>query len=281
MRPRLAVLFWFYKEPTVCRNRIRLLRRHNPDTPIFGLYGGDPAAAGQFEDELGPLLDDFWVFADDVDRDWKWRHGDVLIARWFAERGRQLEGWDTVFVAQWDLLVTTPIRRLAPRLQLDEIALSGARPVSTVETWWPWVLGDERARYDEFVKTLDAGVEPMCCLFIVAFLPRRFLARYAEVRLADPERGFLEYVLPSCARAFGHRFGSDKRFRPYWARDPATRDAPRRDRLLNAVGSELTLGVILSERLRPGGQRVFHPFYRWYPVWRDRPVWRRITTMWS
>src|SRR5437764_596397 len=139
MRPRLAILFWFYKDAEVCQNRIRHLRRNNRGTPIYGL-------------------------------------------------------------------------------------------------------------------------------FIVAFLPRRFLERYAAVRLPQPELGFLEYAIPTYARAFGHRFASDRRFQPFWARDTANLHAPLRKRLLNAVGAELTLGIVLRERLRPGGRRVFHPYYCRYPA---------------
>jgi hypothetical protein len=36
----LAILFWFYKEPEICRNRLKLLKVKNPNTQIFGLYGG-------------------------------------------------------------------------------------------------------------------------------------------------------------------------------------------------------------------------------------------------
>ena len=266
MRPRLAILFWFYKDAEVCQNRIRHLRRNNRGTPIYGLFGGTSDDEASFHDQLGSLLDDFWSFPDEVDGNWKWQHGDALIARWYDERGRHLDGWDTVFVAQWDLVVTVPISRLAPELQLDDVALSGARPVSEVDSWWPWVLGDECRRYDEFIRTVAPPTEPMCCLFIVAFLPRRFLERYAAVRLPQPELGFLEYAIPTYARAFGHRFASDRRFQPFWARDTANLHAPLRKRLLNAVGAELTLGIILRERLRPGGRRVFHPYYGRYPA---------------
>ncbi len=37
---QLGILFWFYRDVGLCRNRLRLLRRRNPGTPIYGLYGG-------------------------------------------------------------------------------------------------------------------------------------------------------------------------------------------------------------------------------------------------
>ena len=39
--PRLAILFWFYKKPFVCRNHLLILKKYNPDLKIYGLYGGD------------------------------------------------------------------------------------------------------------------------------------------------------------------------------------------------------------------------------------------------
>ena len=30
----LAILFWFYKDPAVCENRLDILARHNGDVPI-------------------------------------------------------------------------------------------------------------------------------------------------------------------------------------------------------------------------------------------------------
>ena len=33
----LAILFWFYKEPEVCENRLQLLKKYNPDLKILGL----------------------------------------------------------------------------------------------------------------------------------------------------------------------------------------------------------------------------------------------------
>jgi len=34
---KLAILFWFYKEPEICQNRLELLRQNNPTISIYGL----------------------------------------------------------------------------------------------------------------------------------------------------------------------------------------------------------------------------------------------------
>src|SRR5688572_15369697 len=56
---RVGVLFWFYRDLPVCRNRAEMLRRDNPELAIFGLYGGDVRDAARFRDALEPFLDDF------------------------------------------------------------------------------------------------------------------------------------------------------------------------------------------------------------------------------
>lgn len=263
---RLAILFWFYRDVIVCKNRLRQWRSHNPGVPIFGLFGGEPAERSAYEAALAPYLDDFWAYPEPADPSWKWRNGDLVLSRWFAERGRDL-AWDTVWVAQWDLVAVRPIARLVPRLRPGELLLSGLRPVREVEPWWQWVQGTKRQEYDAFLAHVTDRFgpveDPLCCQFIGFVAPRRFLERYAA--LEPMELGFLEYKLPILAQVLGIPFADDPCFRPWWAEDPTTASAKRSHRLVHAWPTELHLGMILYESHRPGGRRVFHPFRSIYP----------------
>ena len=263
---QLAVVFWFYRDVELCRNRLRMLRRRNPATPVYGLYGGPPGDAGAFRRELQPLLDDFWAFPDDRDTTWKWRHGDVMLSRWFTGRGRDL-AWDSYFLAQWDLVVTAPLARLLPPLRPGDMLLPGLRPVREVASWWQWTRGEARREYDDFVAHVAARVgpveDPQCCQFIGMVAPRTFAERYAEVD--RPELGFLEYTIPIYAQAFGVRFVPDTCFRPFWPEDPATAAAGRTDKLVHAWDTPVRLPVRMLEALRPGGRRLFHPYHGVYP----------------
>lgn len=258
--PTVAILFWFYKNERVCANRVRHLRRLNPDTPIYGLYGGPRANAQKFERAL-PELDDFWSYPDEAPASWAWRNGDLLIRRWHTERGRDLV-WDSVFVVQWDMVLTKPLSRLLS-LERDDFLVSDLRAMHEVEAWWVWVNGDERAEYDAFcahVRNVHgfAG-EPLSCVFVVACLPRSFLDRFAAVE--RPELGFLEYKLPTYAAAFGYRLVSDPRFRCWRAADPATRTAPPSQRMLHGYGSDVRLRTILTNR----ELGVYHPYRALFP----------------
>jgi len=263
---RLGILFWFYRDVAVCQNRLRLLRRRNPGTPVYGLYGGPRRDASVFGAALGPLLDDYWSFPDDRDERWKWRNGDVMLSRWFTDRGQGLQ-WDSVFLAQWDLVVVSPLVDLLPPLEVGDMLISGARPVREVEAWWQWVRGERRGEYDAFLAHVAARFgsvdDPMCCQFIGLVAPRSFMARYAVIE--EPDLGFLEYKIPIYAQVFGTPLVPDTCFRPWWPEEPATSRATRTQSLVHAWPTPVRLPVMMYEAKRPRGRRIFHPYHGIYP----------------
>lgn len=127
------VLFWFYKDFEICRERLQRLRRFNKGLRVFALYGGPPLEAETARHTLHKLVDDFYVYSKDKDSQWKWKHGDQMIATWYAERGQHLE-WGTIFIMQWDMLIVAPLEKLFSGLQPNEVLLSGFRPISTVSS---------------------------------------------------------------------------------------------------------------------------------------------------
>jgi hypothetical protein len=263
---RVGILFWFYCDLPVCRNRIEILRRENPGLPVFGLYGGDLQHAAQFEEALGPLLDDFWAFDRAESSKWKWLNGDLMIAAWYEARGRELE-WDHVFVAQWDLLVLQPLERLLPPLEPDQLLLSAVLPVSAVEPAWVWSRGGHEAEYRRFLTEITrqfGSVEPLSCVFVIACLPRRLLDAYAA--LEDPEIGFVEYRLPTLASAVGLRLVEDDRFAAWRPADSGASAPTRRQRFLNGSRRAVRLPTVLTELTRADGARMFHPYHGLFPM---------------
>lgn len=111
-----------------------------PGSRIYGLYGGPRQDESRFAGALRPHLDDFWAFRLERDRQWRWRNGDLMLSAWFTGRGESLE-WDSIFVAQWDMVVVTSLARLLPPLAVGEMLVSGIRPVREVEPWWQWTQG--------------------------------------------------------------------------------------------------------------------------------------------
>ncbi len=268
-RPRLAALFWFYDRLEVCRARVHELRRLNPGVAIYGLYGGEPEGAEAARAALGPLLDDLWSYDAPSTAEWRWVCGDQVIAAWARDRGFALS-WDTLVVMQWDLHLAAPLSELFGDLRDGEAVFSGDRPLAEVEGWWGW--GGAHAPGREALATLRAWLleahgydGPLwACLFILAALPRAFLERF--VADGPPEPGFLEVKLPTLARVYDTPVRPRPDLAPWWKADPATRDAPPRDRALNAGGEEPTGALIRAELVDPLGARAFHPVPRPDPL---------------
>lgn len=263
---QLGILFWFYKDAPVCENRLHMLRRYNPGVPVYGLYGGPLAETGQFLGALGPLLEDFWSFPGQMDSQWKWRNGDLMLADWYSSRGKDLD-WDSVFVAQWDMVVSAPLRKFLPPLEAGDMILSGLRPVREVEPWWRWTQGEFRSEYEKFMAHVaerhGAVEDPQCCQFIGLVIPRQFLSRYSGID--DRELGFLEYKVPVYAQVFGTPLVPDTCFRPLWPEEPVETRPKRTECVMHAWASQVRLPVMMYESFRPHGRRVFHPYRGVYP----------------
>ena len=270
------VLFWFYKDFDTCQKRLQRLRRLNQDIHIFALYGGDPDDADTAQNAIQEWVDDFYVYPYEKDPKWKWKHGDQMMATWYIERGRHLQ-WDTIFIMQWDMLIYDPLERLFCTLQSNEILLSGFRSIHKISSWWPWADSkdpDLSSFKDWLHRQFNYDGELFACLFIVVCLPRIFLDKYVEV--GHPEAGFLEYKIPTLAHIFDIPVCHQHGFEPWWAADPATRNAPGHQRTLNAVGQEIPLSVILRELTKDNGKRIFHPVFRTIPAWMENPISARI-----
>ncbi len=291
---KLAILFWFYKEPEVCQNRLENLRQSNPNVSIYGLYGGDLNTVGQYKSLLEPYLNDFYTFTGNQDSYWKWIQGDLMITQWFRDRGQHLE-WDTIIVVQWDMLVFGAIEELFSMLKQDEILLSGLRPVAEVEHNWQWVspkIPVLRQRYLEFLahvrKTYDYDQDPLGCLFIVVGFPRTFLEQYSKVEA--PELGFLEYRIPIYAQIFGTPFCQDHSFQAWWVdTDPVFQEKNPVRRAWNSVHlrlnpnplnpakREISLIPIYRHLSTENGARIFHPYEQIFPTTKQQ----FITTLFS
>jgi hypothetical protein len=286
---QMAVLFWCYKEPEVCRERLERLRRHDPKLPVYVLFGGEPDQAPEFEKVLHGLHDDFWVYdvepapgeiPDEVrepagGKRWKWYHGDLLLLEWYLKRGVNLE-WDTLFVMQWDMLVFAPLSRILPDLRKNEIYFSGLRPVSEIEEQWTWTSAERhpefRADYLAFISHLKNhfghAAPPLCCLAILMALPRVFFEKFAQV--PQPALGFIEYKLPTYADLFGIRLNTSIDHQVWWDdHQPYSWTVT-----LSAIPVEIKPITMAMNRLLPGGARIFHPYMRTLPP--TKRGWARL-----
>jgi hypothetical protein len=256
----LAILFWFYKEPEICENRLQLLKKYNPDLKIYGLFGGEKNETDKYKQQLEKYLDDFYVSPYE-DSDWKWINGDLMILEWFDKRGRELE-WDSVAVVQWDMLVFDSIQKQFNGMKKNEIYLSGTRTLDKkTEDRWHWTRPDrkERKNYIIFLEYIEENYghtnEILCCLFIFQIFPRIFFEKYLAVK--DKEIGMLEYKIPMYAKIFGIPFFEKDLGAWRFETERARNETP-----LKACTTEIKKSFIESELKKENGFRIFHPYFK-------------------
>jgi hypothetical protein len=261
----LAILFWCYKAPSICRERVALLRALNPELPIYVLYGGPAHDRSAMVRSLSIGIDDFLAYDGPEDPRWRWLNGDLMIADWYQQRGRSLR-WDTIAVAQWDLLALATFREAFVPLKRNELFVTGLRPMREVEAWWIWV-----ARNVEYQKFLNAvfqrwgRVEPLASQFILAALPRTFLAEFAG---SVPRNvGFIEYRLPTLAKVLGFSFGNCPKLECWWNEPNGPKPSPNQ-LAMSASPESLPLNFIAEQLCHPNGPRFFHPFKNHFD-WED------------
>lgn len=259
---KTAILFWFYKEVDICLNRLTLLKKYNPDTLVYGLFGGNISEAGIYKEKLSEYLDDFYIFEENKDADWKWIHGDLVLLDWFNKRGRTLE-WQTVAVVQWDMLVFDSLEKQLAGMKEGEVFFSGLRDLDKeIENVWHWTEpgGSRRTNYLNFLEYVKEKYDytdspPLCCLYIFVVLPRIFFEKYLEVE--DKEIGMLEYKDPIYAKIFDIPFFK-KDLGVLWHDYEGLKP-------LNAIPQEIPTTYIQKELLNSEGYRIFHPYFK---IWK-------------
>lgn len=260
---QLAIIFWFYKEPEICLNRLALIKKYHPECQIFGLYGGEISDANIYKEKLGAYLDDFYISTlCDRSKDFKWIHGDLMILDWYQQRGRDLDDWDSVAVVQWDALILGNIMDQLPGIKKGEIFISGVKRLDKfTEDRWSWTKSDghDHENYCAFKKYIaqEYGYtdQLLCSLFIFQIFPREFFEKWLTVK--DREIGMLEYKIPTYAKIFNVPFYV-RNLGVWWFEDKAHRG----ETAMNALEVEISKNYIDVELKKKDGYRIFHPYFK-------------------
>ena len=262
--PKLAILFWFYREPLICKNRLAILKKYNPDLKIYGLFGGNPDESAKYTSILGKYLDDFYVFHSD-DSSWKWLNGDLMILDWYKKRGKNLS-WESLAVIQWDMLVLADLKNIFKKIKKGQMYLSGLRTLTgDLEKRWLWTRpsGKYRKDYLAFLKYIQSAYglknRLLCCLFIFQIFPRSFLEKFSATR--NSRLGFLEYKIPTYAKIL-----KTTMFKKNLGCQWFIEKLPKGSFPLNADSADISKTYILSELKKENGFRMFHPFNK---IWND------------
>lgn len=257
----LAILFSYHIQPEVCRSRLALLRRLQPDVPIWGLYSGSPERAEEFS-SLHPLLDHAWAHPP-APPAWMWRHYDKVIAHWHHQAGRSLP-WSHLLIHAWDLLLLQPVAHWVPHLEAHQVLVPGLRRLEQMDEEvtdplhppqrpgnWSW-LRQEPEPFQAFCRYLLSlfGRLPTlyCEVSPFAVLSREFCDQYS--RVVEPIPGFNEYRFPTLVQPLGFDFAATDHLGPsLWKH-------------FNAEKIAIPPDLIERECRLPEGARLFHPVYQ-------------------
>jgi len=253
-KPQRLVVFRCDRDPLVCRSRVRLLRRLNPDVPIYGLFGGDSEVrALGFRLGGRAFLDLDGLYRPQHDGYWSWKNGDLALAAWYRDVGNGLK-FDLAHLVEWDLLLLEPLERAYASVPPAAVGLTAVTPVAEIGGSWPWLAGAEREREWDRLRawareSLGYGGAERACLGVGPCFPRSFLARYSALDV--PEFCNDELRLPLLAEALGYRV-VDTGFRRW--------NDPEADPYFNIGKMTITQSAVDAEWRREDGRRVFHPF---------------------
>jgi hypothetical protein len=252
------IVFRFHAHPAICENRLRCLKKFNPDVKIYGLFGGPEKEYGKFKRRLMPFLEHCYCIRDKTDR-WKWKNGDLALRLWYTAVGNTVS-FDMVHVIEWDLLLWASVHEIYKDIPLDAIGLTALVPLQEVAGRWIWSAEEphkgELANLLVWVReNFGYSQPPYGAQAPGICLPRRFLEAYSRIEI--PELCNDEVRLPLFGQIFGLTL-HDTRFCTDWF----TRSAGQTFHCQTRVFPEVDLPTIKRELAKPAGARVFHPFRR-------------------
>lgn len=254
------ILFRYHIKPKVCVNRLKLLKRFNPHTNIYGLYGGLEQNHTKISKILKSYLEHSYCIQN-KSKKWKWLHSDLSTNLWFRNYGKTLI-FDRLYLIEWDLLLFDSLNNIYKHIPLEGIALTGLTDLKNVKSKWSWTNKEPYSqKWNELVEkvkkkynynqTLKASLGPGPCF------PKKFLQKYSEMKL--PETVNDELRLPLYTQILDFKL-YDTGFYKKWF-------DTKEKKLFNCrKNMELSLANIEKELAKPNGRKVFHPYRKIFNI---------------
>jgi len=195
---------------------------------------------------------------------WKWKNGDLVVRQWFLDRGKDIP-FDMVHLIEWDMLLCDSVENIFKTVPGGCMGLAGLMPLREIQERWIW---SSHGTYKEELKQLLSRVkeryqyarEPFRSIAGGACIPRDFLIRYADTDI--PELCNDEVRLPLFAQIFGIELC-----------DTGLYSLDDEERRYFNLFTPIETGLIRDELSKPGGRRIFHPYYRIFYPGGDRADW--------
>lgn len=247
------IVFRYHRDSLLCKNRLRLLKKYNPDTKVYGLYGGDEKKFQKYERNLKPYLEDNFCIQDKK-QEWKWMNGDLALAQWYRHVGKNIP-FSGVVLYEWDILLFDSIDNIYKNIPEESNGVTMLTPLSVMEKDWQWVIKSEKK--EEWLKLLKIAhsefaynQEPYGGWFAGAYLSRNFLEKYSIMDV--PEICHDELRLPLFSQILGIPL-YNTRFTKDWTER-------NEDLLFNCDKNDISMTLIKEQLGLADGKRIFHPY---------------------
>jgi hypothetical protein len=248
-----VILFRFHKKPLVCKNHLVLLKKYNPQVPIYGLYGGSSENFLKVNKFISKEITHIYSVAHQTNK-WKWENSDLAVRQWFRDFGYNLD-FDTLHVVEWDLLFFDSITNIYRHVPPNSLGLTGLQPLKNVENRWSWTTEEPTKsnwlRFKAKIKKKYGLPKPiMVCLGPGPVFPKSFLHAFIKTPVSTLVHD--EIRLPIMASILGFKL-SDTKLYKHWFDD-------QEKTIFNCVNREINTHTIIQEMSKTNGRRVFHPF---------------------
>lgn len=251
------IIFRFHDYFDVCENRLKLLKKYNPEILIYGIFGGDE----KYNDNLPKYLRKYFAdvfYLKGKSGDWKWKNFDFALQEWFREQGEKID-FDFVHVVEWDLLLFDSLLTLCPNPKESEVYLTGLVPINKVKKTLVWVTEEpykqEYPKLLDYVKkNLNFTDDSYASLGPGLSFNRAFIERYSKEPV--PEFCNDEIRVTLFAQVYGFEL-RDTNFQKKWFNE-------HEYKYFNCINKNIDSKIIAAELKKESGRRVFHPFREKY-----------------
>lgn len=246
------IIFRFHKFPLICANRLKLLKKLNPEIRIFGIYGGGDKDLPKFRRCLNKYLENIFIIKN-RSISWKWKNFDLALRYWFRKIGKNID-FDTAHIVEWDLILCESLEKMYSEIDKNELGLTGLIDLRAVEKKWYWT--SKEPSKSEWLKLLNFvkrkytySNRPKGSLGPGLCLPKKFIEEYSKAKI--PELCNDELRIPLFAQVFRFKC-KDTKFYKKWFND-------EEKKYFNCIGRDIDIQIIKKER-KNNGRKAFHPF---------------------
>ncbi len=246
------IIFRFHKFPLICANRLKLLKKLNPNVSIFGIYGGEEKYLSKFEKYLSKYLEDIY-FIKDKSSSWKWKNFDLVLRNWYKQVGENIH-FDMAHIIEWDLILCESLDDIYSNIRKNELGVTALTRLNLVEDRWSWTSEEpyksEWLNLLAFVKKeYDYNCKPNGSLGPGLCLPKSFLEKFSNAKI--PELCHDELRIPLYAQIFDFKCRNTEFYRKWFDE--------KQKKYFNCVNKNIDIQTIRKER-KNNGRQVFHPF---------------------